>query len=389
MDLEVPVTELQKSKLFVATPMYGGQCFGSYTKSILDLSRLCQSYGISCQFSFLFNESLITRARNYLVDEFLRSDHTHLMFIDSDIDFNPKDVLALLAMKKPIIGGPYPKKCIAWENVYDAVRYGMVPNENRHQLANFAGDFVFNAVPGTTEIKLNEPAQVLEIGTGFMLIEREVFTKFAEAYPQYWYNPDHNRSAAFDGSRKIFQYFQAEIEPDRQRYLSEDYWFCQKARQADISVWLCPWMEVKHHGTYIYGGSIPAMATVVNERTKRHDPVPATVLMETPTQQTRVVTLENMTVAEFKAMSSAKRREVLELCATKFGVGVGAVSSQYQRYKEDWALTHSGESIFTLLAPSEYLAKKIVNPEAASVAQIEPEPPAVVDSPLPVISDVL
>ena len=350
MELEVPVEELQKSKLFIATPMYGGQCFGSYTKSILDLSRLCQSYNISCQFSFLFNESLITRARNYMVDEFLRSDHTHLMFIDSDIDFNPRDVLGLLAMKKPIIGGPYPKKCIAWENVYDAVRYEMVPNDNRHKLADFAGDFVFNAVPGTTEIKLNEPAEVLEIGTGFMLIERSVLTKFAETYPQYWYNPDHNRSAAFDGSRKIFQYFQAEIEPDRQRYLSEDYWFCQKARQAGISVWLCPWMQVKHHGTYIYGGSIPAMATVVNERTKRNDPVPATVLMETPTQS-RVVTPDNMTFAEFSKMSSSKRREVLELYATKFGVGVGMVSSRYQRYKQEWAQTRSEETMAALLAP--------------------------------------
>jgi hypothetical protein len=65
------------------------------------------------QFSFLFNESLITRGRNYLAHEFLESDATHLMFIDADIDFDPKDVIALLAMNKPVIGGPYPKKCIA------------------------------------------------------------------------------------------------------------------------------------------------------------------------------------------------------------------------------------------------------------------------------------
>ena len=114
INIEVPISELQKCKLFVATPMYGGQCFGSYTKSILDLSRVATQYGIETQFSFLFNESLITRARNYLVDEFLRSGATHLMFIDSDIDFNPMDVIALIALNKPVIGGPYPKKCIAW-----------------------------------------------------------------------------------------------------------------------------------------------------------------------------------------------------------------------------------------------------------------------------------
>mgnify|MGYP000341873540 CR=1 FL=1 len=66
------------------------------------------------KFSFLFNESLITRARNYLVDEFLRSDFTHLLFIDSDIHYNPQDVIAMLALEKDVIGGPYPKKSINW-----------------------------------------------------------------------------------------------------------------------------------------------------------------------------------------------------------------------------------------------------------------------------------
>lgn len=47
MKLEVPVADLQKKSLFVATPMYGGQCFGSYTKSILDLSRVAQAYGVN------------------------------------------------------------------------------------------------------------------------------------------------------------------------------------------------------------------------------------------------------------------------------------------------------------------------------------------------------
>lgn len=138
MNLEVPVSELQKKKLFIATPMYGGQCFGSYTKALIDLSRVCQSYGIQAQFSFIFNESLITRARNYLVDEFMRSGFTHMMFIDSDIDFNPMDVIALLALDKLFIGDPYPKKCVAWENVYDAVRFGLVPNNDRGKLADFA-----------------------------------------------------------------------------------------------------------------------------------------------------------------------------------------------------------------------------------------------------------
>ena len=339
MNLQVPVSELQKKSLFVATPMYGGQCFGSYTKSILDLSRVCQAYGIQVQFSFIFNESLITRARNYLVDEFLRSAHTHMMFIDSDIDFNPMDVIALLAMDKPISGGPYPKKCLAWENIYDAVKYGLVPNDERGKLADFAGDFVFNAAPGTTEIKLDEPVEVLEIGTGFMMVERSVFTKFAEAYPQYWYNPDHNRSAAFDGSRKIYQYFQAEIEPVHNRYLSEDYWFCQKAREAGLGVWFAPWMVIKHHGTYIYSGSIPAMATVSNERIQRNDPVPSVVRMDGTGGKTTEAAASNkgaMTVEQFHSLSASKRKELLTRAAEALGVTADALMQYYKNHREDW-----------------------------------------------------
>src|SRR6056300_7332 len=101
IEVTVELDELRKRKLFVATPMYGGQCAGMYTKSTADLAMMCTQYGVSVRFFYLFNESLITRARNYLVDEFMRSDCTHLMFIYSDIGFDPNDVMALMALMDP------------------------------------------------------------------------------------------------------------------------------------------------------------------------------------------------------------------------------------------------------------------------------------------------
>ena len=65
MEISIQIEELQKRKLFVATPMYGGQCAGMFTKSCNDLSALCMHYKIEAKFYYLFNESLVTRARNY------------------------------------------------------------------------------------------------------------------------------------------------------------------------------------------------------------------------------------------------------------------------------------------------------------------------------------
>ena len=105
MEIKISKEDLQKKKLFVATPMYGGMNHGLYMKACLDLQGMLFQYGVSTKFSFLFNESLITRARNYLVDEFLnRSDCTHMLFLDSDIHFNPQDVIAMLALDKDVIG---------------------------------------------------------------------------------------------------------------------------------------------------------------------------------------------------------------------------------------------------------------------------------------------
>jgi hypothetical protein len=259
--VEIPIAELRKRKLFVATPMYGGACAGPYTKSLLDLQTICLQHGVSIQCFFLFNESLITRARNYLVDEFMRSDCTHLMFIDSDIVFTAQDVLALLALDKPVIGGPYPKKTIAWEKVFDASKLGLV-GDNPAALAEYSGDYVFNVAPGTSEIRMDEPVEVLELGTGFMMVQRAVFEKFKKAFPQYSYKPDHNRTKHFDGSREIHMYFQADIDPvsNSKRYLSEDYWFCQLLRKMGIPIFLCPWMRLDHVGMYVYGGSLLALA---------------------------------------------------------------------------------------------------------------------------------
>lgn len=304
MELNIKIEDLRKQKLFLAVPMYGGQCAGMFTRSIADLTGLCAKYQIPLQFYFLFNESLITRARNYCADEFMRSDATHLMFIDSDIGFNANDVLALLGMsasdeKYHVLCGPYPKKTISWEKIKMAVDKG-IADENPNELENYVGDYVFNPKKGAGSIAIGEPCEVLEGGTGFMMIQRRVFEEYDKNFPQMLYKPDHVRTANFDGSREIMAYFDALIDDKSQnmvpeieaffkknpkakpeevieflrdkrnglagtysnRYLSEDYMFCYNVQKMGMKVWLCPWMQLKHVGSYIFGGSLAHLASV-------------------------------------------------------------------------------------------------------------------------------
>jgi hypothetical protein len=266
IEISVSIEELRKRKIFVATPMYGGMCTGQYCKSSADLAILSSKYGMDVRFFYLYNESLITRARNYLVDEFLRSDCTHLMFIDADIGFDPDDVIALSVIAetgsdKEVVCGPYPKKCISWEKIKKAVDRGFA-DKDPQQLEKYVGDYVFNPTDGQDSIALNEPVEVLEGGTGFMIIQRGVFEKFKTAYPNLSYKPDHVRTEHFDGSREIHAYFDCVIDPKTKRYLSEDYMFCQYARDAGMKVWLCPWMKLEHQGTYVFGGSLVDLANL-------------------------------------------------------------------------------------------------------------------------------
>lgn len=303
LEIKVPVEKLRERKLFVAAPMYGGQCAGMFARSVADLSALCTHYGIQVRFYFLFNESLITRARNYCADEFMRSGDSHMIFIDSDIGFNANDVIAMLALQDDdspfdILAGPYPKKCISWEKIKTAVDKGFA-DENPGNLEKFVGDYVFNPTGGATSIPLNQPVEVMEAGTGFMMIRRNTFEKMAEAYPQQSYKPDHVRTEHFDGTREIMAYFDTPIDHKRtninfelkkfledkpeasheeilnfvvdpnngsrdysKRYLSEDYMFCQWARNIDLKVFLCPWMQLQHVGMYVFGGSLADLAQI-------------------------------------------------------------------------------------------------------------------------------
>lgn len=174
------------------------------------------------------------------------------MFIDADIMFRPEDIFPMLEADKDIICGIYPKKEIHWGSVRKAIEAGAPDDQLRHH----TGAFVVNLKDYAPEVTvpINQPVEIWNGGTGFMLIKREVLTGLIGKVPYYLNNVlDVNNPS---NGETIHEFFATQIEEDTKILLSEDYDFCKKARNNGFSVWAAPWVELSHIGTYAFEGRL-------------------------------------------------------------------------------------------------------------------------------------
>lgn len=247
------MTEELKAKLFIATPMYGGLCNGNYTMGMIESVQTFGRAKIQMYYSYMMNESLITRARNAMAYDFLRSGATHLMFIDADIGFDANDIVKMVDADKDIICGLYPKKEINWKLVEMGVQKG-VPLDQLHL---WTGAFVVNLVGGaeTQNTDINTPMEIENGGTGFMLIKRSVFEALKDKVPTY--TNDVGFVTDKEYKKTIHEFFATSIDEQSNRLLSEDYHFCKLARQNGFKVYAAPWAQLVHCGAYNFDGILP------------------------------------------------------------------------------------------------------------------------------------
>jgi hypothetical protein len=109
----------------------------------------------------------------------------------------------------------------------------------------------------------------MEIGTGFMMMKRQVFKKLQEAFPMIRYKPDHVGQAHFDGSRYIHAYFDTVIDTKdsitgggSDRYLSEDYTFCRLWQRLGGEIWMDPNTRLNHVGSYTFEGDLSKLISM-------------------------------------------------------------------------------------------------------------------------------
>lgn len=237
-----------KCKLFIGTPMFGSKCFGVYLESIVRLVCLCNQLGIETIVSTMCNESLLPRSRNYIVDEFMRSDSSHLLLVDADIVFHPEDVIMMIRLDLDIVGAQYPRKQmgIHWDRVASAAKNGC-PS---HMLYRLTGRMEKEIIVGKNNNVNVIETDMLELG--FMLVKKLVLQRLQVAYPENFYTPDHLSNSFFNGSRNIQMYFSSEVDPLSHKLLSEYEFFCNSWKNIGGKIHVCPWITVSHIGLLKY-----------------------------------------------------------------------------------------------------------------------------------------
>ena len=219
--------DLAGRSLFIALPAYD---FKVSLKLAISLARVAQAapqHGIDIQIGSVCGCSVVSRARNLLTKDFLESKCTDLIFIDSDINFEPEDVFRLMAWttdpKKGIVAGV--PRIRGEEKVYiTALDY----DDNRELTMNNMG-----LVRG------------MRVATAFMMVRRDVFETLVEAHPDWTYydkKSDRMLPAIFD------------FKLTEEGYMGEDFLFCDRAREVGFEVWIDPTIKLGHMGVQEFLG---------------------------------------------------------------------------------------------------------------------------------------
>ena len=258
-------------RIYLGMPMYGGMLSENTLHGVLGLQAWTALQGVGMKLQTMGNESLITRARNTIVSMFLDDQNyigTHLLFIDSDIGFQPENIERLIRADKDIVCGIYPRKCIHWDKVIHAVK--QKPEITEDEVAFKALGYNLN-FENSQSIKLqNGFCEVMEAATGMMLIKRDVFRKMRKAYPERKYKSDqivNGKSYSSDNCYDLFGVGKLDWDKE-ERYLSEDYYFSRLWSKIGGKIWADISMPLQHQGMMHFNGHVGTLFSLANDTNK-------------------------------------------------------------------------------------------------------------------------
>ena len=234
------IKDLQpKTGVMLCTPSHDGNVCILFAQGLSEATLQMQMNNIHWEFCRIVGSSLVTHARNQLVDMFMKSRCQKLLFVDSDQGFTAQDVFRLLGSSRRIIAGVVPHKRFPLN-----LNFEPLPEDDKYfkDTANKSLDEYMALVQGKAD-QLGE-IQVNRAGTGFMMIDRSVFEIM---------KPHVNKYLAYDNpgsTEEHYEYFL--MGGSSGKYKGEDWFFCQLAKQLQIPIYINAFVSAPHQGSYVF-----------------------------------------------------------------------------------------------------------------------------------------
>jgi len=220
-----------KPSIFIAMPCYDSVKINTMLSIFQLIQQLGQSkieVGINTMKS-----PLIHQARNYLSSVFLTTEYTHLLFIDSDVEFGPEVGLRMLVADKDIITTPYRVK----DERIDQPRYTV----------KFADPKIVPILPGgLVEIEAGL--------TSLILIHRRVFEKIIKNRPDLKIKNSANQALKETPKSHSFYYNFFDFAFEDGYTWGEDVSFCKLARKEGFKLYANTESMTAHRGEYAWVG---------------------------------------------------------------------------------------------------------------------------------------
>jgi hypothetical protein len=197
---------------------------------ILTLQNAMQyaaKHRISTNLAPRVGESLICRARNNSLINYMETECDYLLTVDDDIEIPVSGIVKLIKADKDIIAGFYRLK--DKDEAHTAIR---MPKERQHEIPDFPEIFKKNLVV---------PAKY--VSTGCLLVKRSVFLKMIGHYKELHYTQNLTKKQAW-------ALYMPMIHADE--YLSEDWAFCQRAEDVGFEIWAHGGVRCGHWGLIKY-----------------------------------------------------------------------------------------------------------------------------------------
>lgn len=222
---------MKPPKIVIGMPIGSGSLPWATAFSLLKTMDACRAADIPCRMEVVAGCSVVTWARSAIADGFLKSDFTHLFWIDSDLVWEPRDFARIVGLGAvhDVIGATYPFKKL----------------NPMSFLINHVGE------PGQYHVNGHGCVKVKGMGLGFTLVKREVMEKVAATKTK--------RRDPITGA-EYADIFRIDHE-------GEDLAFFSDIRAAGYDVWLDPSISLGHHGSMIYKGD-PIEALGLGDFTK-------------------------------------------------------------------------------------------------------------------------